>query len=259
MPRFAANLSLLFTELPFLERFDAAAEAGFQGVEFLFPYDYPEAVLRRALDDCGLPLVLFNMPPGDWRAGERGIAALPGRETEFRNSVGRALDYAEALDCPRLHCMAGIPGAGVGNAEIWDTFATNLAEAADRAAGRRRVLTLEPINTRVDMPGYLLDTPAKALSMIERLGRANVRLQYDLYHMWIMGEDLIPSLSACWPHIEHIQFADAPGRHEPGSGEIPLERLFAELDARGYRGWVSAEYRPAGATGEGLAWLGTNQ
>lgn len=259
MPRFAANISLLFTELPFLERIAAAGAAGFEGVECLFPYDQPATRLRRALDDAGLPLVLFNLPPGDWAAGERGIAALPGREAEFRDGLALALEYAEALDCPRLHCMAGIPGADVDERRAWDTFADNLAFAADRAGEAGRVLTLEPINTRVDMPGYLLDTPAKALALIERVGRANTRLQYDLYHNWIMGEELLPSLSRYWPHIEHIQFADAPGRQEPGRGEIPLQRVFAELDARGYRGWASAEYRPAGATEAGLAWLGTNQ
>lgn len=259
MPRFAANISLLFTELPFLARIAAARAAGFQGVECLFPYAVPAKALREALDDAGLPLVLFNLPPGDWAAGERGLAALPGREAAFRDGLARALDYAEVLDCPRLHCMAGIPGAGVEDAVAWATFADNLTLAADQAGDAGRVLTLEPINTRVDMPGYLLDTPAKALTLIERVGRANVRLQYDLYHNWIMGEDLIPSLNAFWPHIEHIQFADAPGRHEPGSGGIPLEPVFAELDARGYRGWVSAEYHPAGATLDGLAWMGANQ
>ncbi len=255
MPRFAANLSLLFTELPFLDRCAAARDAGFQGAECLLPYACPTDRLRRALDDAGLPLVLFNLPPGDWSAGERGIAALPGREVQFREGVTLALDYAEALDCPRLHCMAGIVDQHTSRDVALDTFVDNLRFAADRAADRGKILTLEPINTQVDVPGYLLDSLSTTLELIARIERPNVRLQYDAYHLWVMGEDPISSLSRCWPHIEHVQFSDAPGRHEPGSGEIPLEAFFAELDRRGYQGWVSAEYRPAGETTAGLGWL----
>lgn len=255
MPRFAANLSLLFTELPFLDRFAAARDAGFQGVEFLFPYQWPVEQLRRALDAAGLPLVLFNLPPGDWTAGERGIAAVPGREAEFREGLALALEYAEALDCPRLHCMAGVADDCTGRDAALDVFADNLRFAADLAAEHGKILTLEPINSQVDIPGYLLDSLDGALQLIGRVGRGNLRLQYDAYHLWVMGEDPLSSLSRCWPHIEHVQFSDAPGRHEPGSGVIPLAAFFAELDRRGYQGWVSAEYRPAGETTAGLGWL----
>ncbi|MBL7249554.1 hydroxypyruvate isomerase family protein [Alloalcanivorax sp. C16-2] len=255
MPRIAANLSLLFTERPFLERFAAAGAAGFQGVEFLFPYDWPMAAVKAALDDNGLEPVLFNLPAGDWGAGERGLAGLPGREAAFRDGLERALDYAEALDCPRLHAMAGIPGDDMDRARARDTLIANLAFAAERCAERGRVLTLEPINSRLDMPGYLIDTPASALAVIRAVDRPSLRLQYDLYHARVMGEDLFASLAACMPWIEHVQFADCPGRHQPGTGTLPLAALLAHLDALGYGGWASAEYRPSGATEEGLDWL----
>lgn len=258
MPRFAANLSLLFTELPFLARFAAARAAGFDAVECQFPYQWPAAEIARALNDHGLELVLFNLPCGDWWAGERGIAALPGREREFRQGVALALDYAATLGCPRMNCLAGIPGPGVAPRQAWATLQANVAHAADQLAAQGRVLTLEPINSRLDMPGFLLDTAAKTRALIERVNRANVRMQYDLYHMWMMGEDLLPSLAEYRPHIEHVQFADAPGRHQPGSGEIPLSRAFALLDELDYRGWVGAEYRPTGLTGESLDWLAAN-
>ena len=255
MPRIAANLTLLFTERPFLERFAAARAAGFRGVEFLFPYYWPMAEVKAALDDNGLRPVLFNLPAGDWDAGERGLAGLPGREAAFRDGLERALDYAEALDCPRLHAMAGIPGPAVDRAEALDTLTNNLALAAERCAERGRVLTLEPINSRVDMPGYLIDTPASALAVIRTVDRPSLRLQYDLYHAKVMGEDLFASLAACLPWIEHVQFADCPGRHQPGTGTLPLAALMAHLDDLGYRGWASAEYHPRGATEDGLQWL----
>ncbi len=258
MPRFAANISMLFTERPFPERFAAARAAGFPAVECLFPYAWPADQVHRWLHDNELSLVLFNLPPGDWEAGERGLAGLPGREAEFRQGVARALDYAQRLDCPRLHCMAGIPGPRVARARALDTLVENVRYAADRLAARGRVLTLEPINSRLDMPGYLIDTPAQALAVIDAVGRPNVRLQYDLYHAAVMGESLFASLRECFPRLEHVQFADVPGRHEPGSGMLPLAALFEHLDALGYRGWVSAEYRPAGVTEAGLGWLPAN-
>lgn len=255
MPPIAANLTLLFTELPFLERFAAARAAGFRGVEFLFPYAWPPAEVKAALDDNGLVPVLFNLPAGDWDAGERGLAGLPGREAAFRDGLERALDYAEALGCPRLHAMAGIPGAAVDPERARATLIDNLGHAAERAAARGRVLTLEPINSRLDMPGYLIDTPARALSVIQAVGEPSLRLQYDLYHARVMGEDLDASLAQCLPWIEHVQFADCPGRHQPGTGSLPLVALLARLDALGYRGWASAEYHPRGATADSLAWL----
>ncbi|MCC4308584.1 TIM barrel protein [Alcanivorax marinus] len=254
MPRIAANLTLLFTELPFLERPAAAAAAGFQGVECLFPYAWPVTDLGAALDDAGLPLVLLNLPPGDWQAGERGLAGLPGREVEFRDGLDQALAYADALGCPRLHCMAGIPGADVAPHRALDTLIANLGEAADRCAAHGRVLTLEPINSRLDMPGYLIDTPGRARAVIEALGHPAVRLQYDLYHARVMGEDLFASLAEYLPLIEHVQFADHPGRHEPGTGALPLAALLEHLDALGYQGWASAEYFPSGAAGR-TDWL----
>lgn len=258
MPRFAANLTLLFTELPFLQRFNAARAAGFEAVECQFPYAWPAGEIADALARSELRQVLINLPAGAWDAGERGLAALPGREREFRDGVDLALEYAEALQCPRVNCLAGIPGADVETERAWATLEANVAYAADRLAERGRVLTLEPINSRVDAPGFLLDTAAKAVTLIRDLGRTTVGLQYDLYHGWIMGDELLSSLRAYLPYIEHIQFADAPGRHQPGSGEIPLARAFAELDVLGYSGWVSAEYRPTGTTLESLGWLAEN-
>ncbi|MCH2555943.1 MAG: TIM barrel protein [Alcanivorax sp.] len=257
MPRIAANLTLLFNELPFLERPAAAAAAGFQGVECLFPYDGPATELRAALDQAGLPLVLFNLPPGDWRAGERGLAGLPGREAEFRDGLDQALAYAEALDCPRLHCMAGIPGADLAPHRALDTLIANLDHAAGRCAAHDRVLTLEPINSRLDMPGYLIDTPGRARAVIEALNHPAVRLQYDLYHARVMGEELFASLAEYLPLIEHVQFADHPGRHQPGTGDLPLAALLEHLDTLGYSGWASAEYLPsaAGAGADGTGWL----
>ncbi len=255
MPRIAANLTLLFNQHPFLERPAAAAAAGFQGGECLFPYQWPAEELRAALDAAGLPLVLFNLPPGDWGAGERGLAGLPGREAEFRDGLARALDYARVLDCPRLHCMAGIPGDQVDPHRAFDTLVANLSEAAALCARHDRMLTVEPINSRLDMPGYLVDTPARARAVIEAVGHPAVRLQYDLYHARVMGEDLFASLADCLPLIEHVQFADYPGRHQPGSGTLPLAALLAHLDALGYTGWASAEYFPLDDADGGLDWL----
>lgn len=258
MPEFAANLSLLFNEMPFEERFTAAREAGFSGVEFLFPYAWKAEQLAELLEDNGLTQVLFNLPPGDWDAGERGIASLPGREQEFREGVDRALRYAVTLGCPRLNCLAGLRQVGVDESGQWQTLRDNVRYAARRLAEHDITLCLEAINSRVDMPGFMLDRSALVLQLMEEVGAANVRLQFDIYHMQIMEGDLIRSLERLLPVIGHIQFADNPGRHEPGTGEINFRSIFQALDKMGYRGWVSAEYRPHTSTESSLGWMKGN-
>ncbi|MGK0392167.1 MAG: hydroxypyruvate isomerase [Alcanivorax borkumensis] len=255
MPRFAANLSMLFTELPFPERFAAAADAGFKGVEYLFPYDWPAQQLAQWLADNGLTQVLFNLPAGDWRAGERGIACLPDRIAAFREDVFMAMEYAQALDCQQVNCLAGLKPDELSSEVAFTTLVENLRFAADLFDAQGLTLTLEAINSRVDMPGFLVDTSATAMAVIEAVGRENIRLQYDLYHMQIMEGDLCRSLSQLCPHIGHIQFADNPGRNEPGSGEIHFDTVFAHIDSLDYAGWVSAEYRPLTDTATSLGWF----
>ena len=255
MPRFAANLSMLFTEVDFPERFALARAAGFDGVEYLFPYAYPRELLAQALRDNGLTQVLFNLPPGDWDAGERGIACLPDRVDEFRDGVARALDYARALGCRQLNCLAGLKPGAVDDDTAWQMLMANVAWAADKLAEEGITLCLEAINSRVDMPGFFLDTSGKVLQVIEGVDADNVRLQYDLYHMQIMEGDLVRSMQCLLPWIGHIQFADNPGRHEPGTGEINFSNIFTAIDRMGYEGWVSAEYRPSATTRESLGWF----
>lgn len=255
MPRFAANLSMLFTEVPFLERFAKAREAGFAGVEYLFPYDWPAERLAAELEANGLTQVLFNLPPGDWDGGERGIACLPGRKEEFRAGVEQAIDYARALGCRQVNCLAGLKPEGLDSFIAWETLVANVGFAARRLAQEGITLCLEAINSRVDMPGFLLDTSAKVMAVIEEVAADNVRLQYDIYHMQIMEGDLLRSIERLLPWIGHIQFADNPGRNEPGTGEIHFPEVFAALDRLGYAGWVSAEYRPTGSTQGSLSWF----
>ena len=255
MPRLAANLSMMFNEVPFLDRFDAAARADFKGVEFLFPYDHPAAEIRKRLDGAGLELALFNMPPGDWAAGERGTASLPGREAEFRDGVQRAIDYAGALGCKLLHCMAGIPPAGVAHGTAGALFVSNLAWAAERTAAAGLRIVLEPINHR-DMPGFFLNTTRQAADIIGALGQDRVALQFDLYHCQVTEGDLTKRMEALMPVIAHMQIADVPARNEPGTGEIGWAYVLPRIDALGYNGWVGCEYRPAGDTVAGLAWRG---
>lgn len=255
MLRFAANLSFLFTELPFPERFAAAAKAGFRGVEYLFPYAWPAADLAGWLAEAGLEQVLFNLPAGDWEAGERGLACHPGRTAEFRAGLAAGLDYAARLGCRRLHLMAGIRPAGVPEAEIAATFLAHLRTAAEAAAQLGITVLIEPINSRIDMPGYWLDTPAKALALIRQAGCANLALQLDLYHARVMDCRLADLLQAHLPEIGHLQLADFPGRHEPGSGDIDYPALFALLERLGYAGWIGCEYRPRTDTPTSLAWL----
>ena len=257
MPKFAANLSFLFTEVAFPERFERAAAAGFGGVEYLFPYDYPAGDIAAWLKSADLEQVLFNLPPGDWAAGERGLACLPQRRGEFVESVELALDYAVRLDCRRLHCLAGLRPAGFGEGELEATYIANLRHAADRLATIGVTLMIEPINSRIDMPGYWLDSVDKALRLIKAVDRSNVKLQYDIYHAQIIAGDLARTLEENIQCISHIQIADNPGRHEPGTGEINYPFLFKLLDRLGYDGWVACEYRPQAGTEAGLDWFRT--
>lgn len=252
MPRFAANISMMFNELPFLDRFAAARAAGFAAVEFLFPYEYPAAEIATRLRDHGLELVLFNGPPGDWAAGERGTAALPGRQQEFRDGILKALDYAAELGCPRLHVMAGMTPAAAGTPG--PLYAINLAWAAERAVAAGVKCVIEPINQR-DMPGYALTGTARAIAVIEAVGADRLGLQFDLYHTQITEGDLVPRARAVLPHIAHMQVADTPGRHEPGTGEVNWPFVFGEIDAMGFTGWIGCEYRPKGDTLAGLDWF----
>ena len=255
MPKFAANLSLLFTDAAFPERFARAAAAGFAGVEYLFPYDWPAHEVAGWLDAAGVEQVLFNLPPGDWAAGERGLACLPHRQGEFAESVEQGLAYAMVLDCERVHCMSGLRPDGYDEAELEATWVANLRHAADRMATAGVTVTIEPINSRIDMPGYWLDDVGKAIRLLEAVDRSNVKLQLDLYHAQIIQGDLARTIEAHLPQIGHIQIADNPGRHEPGTGEINYPYLFALLDRLGYAGWVGCEYKPLGKTEAGLGWL----
>lgn len=253
MPRLAANLSMMFNEVPMLDRFAAAAKAGFSAVEFLFPYDFPAAELKQRLDDNGLQQVLFNMPPGDWAAGERGTASLPGRQSEFRDGVKKALDYAGGLDCPLMHCMAGTPPAGTAFGTAAAMFASNVAWAAELASAQGVRLCLEPINHR-DMPGFHLNTMAQAAAVIAAIGAEKVGLQFDIYHCQTTEGDITKRMELHMPIIAHMQLADVPLRHEPGTGEIGWDFVFRRIDELGYQGWIGCEYRPAGDTVAGLAW-----
>ncbi len=254
MPRFAANLSMLFTERPPLERVRAAAEAGFTAVELQFPYDQPAAAWRAALDAAGLPMLLHNLPPGDWAAGERGIACHPGRVAEFRDGVQRGLAYAKTLGVPRLNVLAGLAPPDVDPAEARRTLVDNLRHAAAALQAAGLELLLEPIN-RFDMPGFFVHRSAQAIALFDEVGAPNLKLQYDIYHAQRSEGELAATIERLLPHIGHIQIADNPGRHEPGTGEIAWDFLFAHLDRIGYAGWVGAEYRPAGRTEDGLGWL----
>lgn len=254
MPKFAANLSLMFNEVPFERRFAAAARAGFAGVEFLFPYDWPPSAVAGWLRDEGLENVLFNLPPGDWAAGERGLAALPGREAEFRAGVARAFEYAEALGTPCLHAMAGIVPTDANRARCRATYVDNLRHAAEALAKAGRTLTIEPINPR-DMPGYFLKTQAEAHAIREEVGAPNLKVQMDFYHAQIVEGRVAESFRRWQPHIAHVQIASVPGRHEPDEGELDYRAVFGMLDESGYSGWVGCEYRPRGRTEDGLGWI----
>ncbi len=255
MPKFAANLSFLFTEVPFPERFGRAVAAGFKGVEYMSPFDWPAHDIAEWLRANDLEQVLFNFASGDWVGGERGLACLPQRRGEFAERIEQALDYAVVLDCERVHCLAGLRPPGVSEAELEATYIANLQFAADRFATIGANVTIEPINSRIDMPGYWLDDVARGFRLLEAVDRSNVKLQYDVYHAQIIAGDLARTLAANISRIGHIQIADNPGRHEPGTGEINYPFLFDLLDRLGYEGWVGCEYKPLTTTEAGLGWL----
>ncbi len=254
MPRFAANLTTLFTERPFLERFAAAAATGFTAVECQFPYEFDKNAVAEALRRVGQAMVLINLPAGIWDQGESGLACLPGREAEFREAVTLCIDYAQALGCERVNCLAGIVPDDADRKPFQTCFEENLRLAADRFGAAGIHLLIEPINTR-DLPGFFLSTTDHALETIAAVGSPNLKIQFDVYHRQIMQGDLAPSLERHLDMIGHIQISDTPGRHEPGSGEINYPFLFAHLDRIGYRGWIGAEYHPATATEDGLGWV----
>jgi hydroxypyruvate isomerase len=253
MPKLAANLTMLFTEVGFLDRFPLAAAAGFKGVEFLFPYDHPAAQLAELLSTHRLTQVLHNLPAGNWGAGERGIAVLPDRVGEFQEGVGRAIEYAKALGCAQLNCLVGKTPPGVPAETVQRTLVENLRFAAGALAKERIRLLVEPLNTR-DVPGFHLVHSRDALALFDTVGHANLWLQYDIYHMQIMEGDLTRSVREHLPRIAHMQLADNPGRHEPGSGEIHYPNLLRFIDEAGYTGWIGCEYFPANGTEAGLGW-----
>jgi hydroxypyruvate isomerase len=254
VPAFAANLSFLWTELPFLERFDAARAAGFAHVEYMFPYEHPAQEVRARLDAAGLDQVLFNLPAGDWAAGDRGIASDPGRVDGFRAGVEQALEYADTLDVGQLNCLAGLRLDGVDEALQWSTLVDNVGHAARRLASAGRRLLVEPVNT-YDVPGFLLPTTDEALRLIDAVGEPNVLLQFDAYHVQRMEGDPAGRLRPLLERVGHVQIADHPGRHQPGSGAIDFAALFAVLDEAGYDGAVGLEYIPTPDTAGSLGWL----
>ncbi|WP_333002019.1 hydroxypyruvate isomerase [Vibrio coralliilyticus] len=254
MAKFAANLSMLFTEVDFLERFDAAAQAGFSSVEYLFPYAFDAEQIKQKLEQNNLTQVLFNLPAGDWDAGDRGIACDPSRIEEFQSGVALAIQYAKVLGNTQVNCLAGITPSGVSQQDAHAAFVINLRYAAQalQEAGLR--LVIEAINTR-DIPGFFLNTTEQAKAVIKEVGSDNLFIQYDIYHMQIMEGDLAPTMSANIGQIAHVQLADNPGRHEPGTGEINYPFVLKHLDELGYQGWVGCEYKPKTTTTEGLDWL----
>ena len=256
MPRFAANLTMMYGEFEFLDRFEAAARDGFAAVEYLFPYEHPAPVLAARLEANGLQQVLFNAPPGDWQAGERGVACLPGRDAEFRDGFMRALDYALALRCPRVHVMAGVVPGGVPAERLRATYLANLAWAAAEAARCEREVLIEPINTR-DIPGYYLNRQDTAHAIVQELGAPNLKVQMDLYHCQIVEGDVAMKIRQYVPtgRVGHVQIAGVPDRHEPDDGELNCAYLLDLLDTLAYAGHVGCEYRPRAGTSAGLGWL----
>lgn len=253
MPKFAANLSTMFKEHDFLDRFGAARNAGFRAVECQFPYEASARDIKARLDEHGLELVLFNTPPGDFAIGERGLAGLPGREADFAAAVERMLDYAEVLGTRLLHVMAGVQPNDARPEQCLEVFRKNLVKACEMARSAGRICLIEPINTR-DIPGYLINTQDEGAALIQELNQDNLKLQFDFYHTQIMSGDLITTFERYQTLIPHVQIANVPGRHEPDRGEIAYDFIFEMLDRRGFDGWVGCEYVPAGDTVQGLQW-----
>jgi hydroxypyruvate isomerase len=256
MPRFAANLSMMYNEVPFLERFAAAAKDGFKAFECLFPYEFDAKEIRRRMDDAGLINVLFNGPPGDWSKGERGLASLPGREDEFKRSIDTALKYAQTMGTPTLHVMCGLIAADDDRAKHRETYIRNLRWAAEQCAGAGVTAVIEPINTR-DIPGMFLNYQADAHAVVQAVGASNLKVQMDLYHCQIVEGDLAMRMRQYLPtgHVGHMQIAGVPQRHEPDVGELNYPYLFEVIDELGYTGWIGCEYRPKGHTSAGLGWV----
>ncbi len=254
MPKFAANLSLLFTEHEFLDRFDAAANAGFRAVECQFPYALDQNAIADRLTVCELEWVLHNLPAGNWAAGDRGIACLPNRINEFQDGVGLAIRYAKTLGCKQLNCLAGIPDVDTDEDTVKQTLIENLRFAALELEKENIRLLTEPVNIR-DNPGFYLHSVQQTFDIIQQVNSKNLFLQFDVYHMQIMQGDLARTIESALDHIKHIQIADNPGRHEPGTGEINFEFLFRRLDEIGYDGWIGCEYLPLNDTETGLFWI----
>jgi hydroxypyruvate isomerase len=253
LPRFSANISMLFGEVELPERFVSAARAGFKAVEIQFPYAWDKKRLSDAALRAAVEVALINIPGGDPQKGDRGIACLPSRVAEFRDGVARAIDYALALGCRQMNCLAGIAPPGEERSTLRRTYVANLRYAAGELGRSGMTLLVEPISTHA-VPGFFLNRSADAFALLEEVGADNLRVQYDLYHMRIMGDDLAGAIAANLARIGHMQFADFPGRHEPGTGEIDFHSLFGLIDRLGYRGWIGAEYLPTGRTEESLAW-----
>ena len=256
MTQFAANLTMLFNEVPFMERFKKAADSGFKGVEFLFPYAYSAADIKRELDQNQLKLVLHNLPAGDWDAGERGIACLPDRIEEFREGVKKAIEYATVLCVKQINCLAGKAPSEIDPKLLHDTFVANLKFAADELKKVNIRLLIEPINT-FDIPGFFLSKTQQAIQILGDVASDNLFIQYDIYHAQRMEGELSKTIENNLAKIAHIQLADNPGRNEPGTGEINYAYLFKLLDDLGYKGWVGCEYKPASNTEAGLGWIST--
>ncbi len=254
MPSFSANLSMLFTEVDFLDRFERASKVGFGAVEYLFPYAWSKDQLADELKSHNLKQVLFNLPAGNWEGGERGIACLPGRKGEFQEGVGKAIEYAKALQCPRVNCLMGLYPEEESPERVRQTAVNNLSFAANALEKAKIKFLCEPINN-LDIPGFYITNTRDALQLFTEVDHSNLWLQYDIYHMQIMEGDLIRTISSNINRIAHMQLADNPGRHEPGTGEINYPNVFKAIDETGYDGWIGCEYKPAGTTEEGLDWI----
>ncbi len=254
MPKFSANLSMLFKEVDFLDRFERAAKVGFKGVEFLFPYEWDKEELQERLQKHHLEMVLFNLPAGHWSVGERGLACLPDRVSEFQEGVGLAIEYATALKCGRVNCLAGIPSVTVPDEKRWETLVSNVRFAAEETQKSGIMLVVEAINSQ-DIPGFCLSTTKQVLALLKAADHPNAHIQYDIYHMQIMEGNLSKTIGQNIERIGHMQLADVPGRHEPGTGEINFDHIFRFIDGLSYDGWIGCEYNPSKTTEESLSWL----